>query len=706
MALSDEIAKPSSERYYLVKVIPSLELNSFLTVKSGTIYQATLASGYEIDSVAVDAVIYSESTVVNPSSGEFYYDFDSGSFEINFGAAIGSKEAILNFILRFTDSEFGVFDDNGVKNAAVSYQWHCRIDSPPEIDTSVRDMISGITSISSSAIAINNTDLWFNSFMSGKFSYANKDIYLTYVINEVVAASFFGKTRGIYPSGDNIIIKIYDSLYYLSDVATMGDSNEDSFINLTTYSDPDPASVGFCIPYVNGKTPFKYVSFDDAGAVRRYEFDPLDTLQAYCTDTTTSRNWSCVRIATDSSLKVASYASPSSVTFTANFYSYGNATNNRAKIAVVIGSGTHNLELLDFVEFKKSGVYYPATVVQISDANAYNCLVWDSTATAGTYTVSDAPTSTMGVMIEQGSYRFYPAGGWDGVNTRDYRFIGTVLDSGNVRWDIEFRAGFESKHPGMATIDYKTTKIYIRVSEDSAQATHGNVCSRMLLASGLTVNSASITQADSDLNAKVNLCIPEISDKTPRNYGYYLGLLMSSTRGYVYQNNSTYEMHYKLFVAPSTGDVLFESQILNLLVNIATDDMAESVRAYNDGNYYAETDYISQPLPVVSASVSSTKSRYLHGLRNQNSMKSCLQYPETTANRQLALARNEQMTVTIEVATMFIDKNIGDDIAVADDRIPGAKTTVNGFSCSLLKIVGIKYSTESVILTCFDVKVD
>jgi hypothetical protein len=232
------------------------------------------------------------------------------------------------------------------------------------------------------------------------------------------------------------------------------------------------------------------------------------------------------------------------------------------------------------------------------------------------------------------------------------------------------------------------------------------VVNRILLAAGLDVNATSISDANTDLDAKVNLAIPQFGDKIPKSYASYLGLIMQSTVGYVFQNSDTNEMHYNLFAAPVAGDVLLSSEIINLSVSLEIADMAESVRAYNEGNFYKHQEFVSAPPFVVSVSVSSTKSKYFHGIDNQVSVESCLALPYYTATRRIELARNEQMTVNVEVASKFMNKNIGDDISIADDRIPGTKTVVNGYSCSLMKIIGIRYGVESLIFTCINVRND
>jgi len=714
MALADELNKRSSERYTLVKITPTLRVTDIVYIKSAWIY-ATLAgelpAGLEIAAVRVDGVAYTESATVNPSVGSYYYNFSTAVFEISLASPLSNKEIVIFFVLRFTDSAHSIFDENGVKSAIGASYWQPRLEAAPVINASVRDMMQGVASISSSTINISNTDLWLNSFVGEDFSYLNKAVDVTLCINEQVFCRFSGRTKGIKPSADSYSFNIYDNLYSLNEPCLMGDTNADVYINATDYPDVDQSKIGKPIPYFIGKTAHKSAVILNPSARKIYSFDESSTLEAYCTDTTDSLTWVFARQSGDGDgLKVIDYGTPSLITFNGAYYDYAGGSLNRSVINVNQTVGIpHNIELLDTVVFKKAGTSYPGTVVRIEDgAGNYDVMLWDAAATAGTYTVTTTPEVSIGVMIIQDGVKYLPTGGWNGgAGKGDYYVTSTALDSGNLLWEIVFKSGFESNHEAMLPLDFSKDRVFVRATEDTATndtTTHGKAVEKILSSAGLTVSSASITAADSDLAANVSLMIPEFSSSSPRSYLNYLGLIMQSTLGYIYQDNSTLEINYKIFEEPAAGDFLHGSDILDLSVEIQTDDMAQSIRSYNDNNFYTAQAF-SHPLPAtISTQVSSGRSRYHHLLTNQASVESALSLPVTTCNRRMAMAENPQLFVSFSVATKLANKNIGDDISIYDDRIPGEKSSVSGFLCSNLKIVGIEYSAEKITFTATNLR--
>lgn len=700
MALNDELAKVASERYALIKIVPALRLNMFLTLKAGTTYQATLTNKFEVDSVKVDGISYTISSTVNPTANAYYYDSATGVFEINFGAAIGTKQAILFFILRFTDSEFGVFDENGVKNGTASYQWHSRLNAPPAFEVSVKDMIAGVPSISSSRFTIFNDDLWLNSYLGNEYSYFNKDVTVWLCVNELVAAKFAGNLKNVNPSGDDYSFDIYDNLYKLNEPCLMGDTNGESYYDTATFSGMDGSKAGKIIPYVIGRSRYRFRKNTTIG-VYAFELDPNETEEAVCLSVSNSLTWGLCRSGPNG-FKTLNYGDINSSTITvgAMTLDYGNGVNNAREFSMSWNASEPNIELGDTIEIISGGTTYQGYVY--ARYNTYDFYgIMEPTAPGGVYTsVTASPNDGVGIIIVQGQYTFYP------MVVNDYSVTTTTLASGNKFYKVIFSAGFETRHPGMSTIDYQNTRVYYRFTEKTSvtnDTTQAKVISRTLTAAGLSVDSSSITTADASLVATVNMTIPEMGSSSVRSYNYYLGLMLQSAFGYVYRDNSTLTTKYKLYTSPTTGNLILSNEILDLHVQFDGSEMAQSIRAFNDQIFFIDTDLVG-PASLTYQS-SSSRSKYQHGLTNQISIESVYRSVSSTVSRRTAFSENIQMIIRFSTASKFTNLNIGDDVSLADDRIPGSKTIYLGYSCTLLKILGIEYSSDKITFTCIDFKV-
>lgn len=700
MALSDELAKLSSERYCLIKVTPSLRLNTLLSVKSGTTYTCTFTNRFEVSSVKVDGTAYTESTTVNPAASKYYYNIDSGVFEINFNAAIGTKQAILFFNLRFTDSEYSVFDENGVKDALSSYAWQCRVGNPPEFEVSVKDMLAGVTSISASSFTVLNDDAWMHSYVGGEYSYFNKDCTVWLCVNNLVSAKFSGNIKDINQTGDDYSLTIYDYMYKLNEPCLMGDTNEDAIINRTTYTQCDLSKVGNVIPYVIGTSQFAYVSSNGVIGANLYFFDTSKTLEATCISTD-SLTWALCRSGTIGQ-KVTSYGTVSAITEGGLAYNYGSGTANRRQ-AVIDTSADNNIELHDTVELIKGGTTYQGVVLDILDKTSIYAMM-ESGTPAGAYTsVTGNPDYSVGLMLVQGSYTFFP------LVTDDYQITTTTLASGNKLYKIVFTAGFTGRHPGSTAINFLTDKLYFRYTEDIATTNNtkqSKALTRVLEGAGMTVDATSFANTEVWATlSNVAMSIPGIGESSVGTFAKYAGDILKSTLGYIYKDNSTLTVKYKLFLAPSSANLILSNEILDLSVSFNGSDMAQNVRAYADSVYNISTEFSGSSPDLFSASLSSSKAKYLHGLTNQVSILSVFYYVSNTLYRHTYYAENVQTFVTFSTASKFSNLNIGDDVAISDARIPGSKTTYAGYSCSLLKIIGIKYGSDKITFTTTDYKV-
>ena len=100
--------------------------------------------------------------------------------------------------------------------------------------------------------------------------------------------------------------------------------------------------------------------------------------------------------------------------------------------------------------------------------------------------------------------------------------------------------------------------------------------------SGLTVNTASITQADSDFSSEVVFSIPSFNESDVNNSKKYLENILKSTMGFVSLNND-FEIEYHLFKTPSNGSSItdVDKKKSSMSIEISYLDIVQQIIAYN-----------------------------------------------------------------------------------------------------------------------------
>lgn len=721
MTLADELELPASERYALVKVIPSFKLNSFLSVKSGTTYEATFTTRYELSSIKVDGTTYTESTTQNPSSTQYYWDIETGTFEINFGVSIGTKEAAFFHILRFTDSDYSVFDDNGIKNPDYgAYHWESRLVKSPIFSVDIKNALVGIPTISSTQFSVRNEDKYLHTYLCGENSFYNKDVFISLFVNEQVYAKYEGRIKTILPKIDLVFFSVYDTSSNLNNDCLMGDTSQESHYNISTFTNLDKNNEGVIIPYVVGKSAYSLVEDKTTATQSSYvaRLDESKTNSAVCVDTSNSLEWGLCRVGSTGVKEIDQGDMGSrliSIEGTATI-DYGTGTNNRRGFVAEVLNTTHNIEILDTLALFDGSNTYMGVVTSIEDkAGSLDAIygIMENGAPGGVYTNIGAAVDTVGLMVVQGTNYFY----LDAFN--DYALTSTVLSSGNIFYKVTMVSNFHTNHTGMTAMNYQNDKVYFRFTEKTSvvnRANHAEVVKKIMEASGTTfVSDPTPPETIDETFDKTNvvMTIPKLGEKSVKNYAHYLGDVLRSTFGYVNQNNSSLETEYHLFVAPNAVNIVLKEEIINLSIKLDGNDMAFDLRVKNDATYFNYTRFFATSPAVpreaagqksTSTFISSNKSKYQHGITKSKTQDMVLANTTVRQAEKQAFIENEQMFVTFSVSMKYANLNIGDDISLEDERIPGDKTVVDGISVTPFKILGIKNSADKITFTCADLK--
>jgi hypothetical protein len=225
--------------------------------------------------------------------------------------------------------------------------------------------------------------------------------------------------------------------------------------------------------------------------------------------------------------------------------------------------------------------------------------------------------------------------------------------------------------------------------------THGEALEYIITSAGLSANSASFDQADTDFSGQVSMTVGDNGNSFP-TYLELVQKIVSSTFGYVVVNSSR-EIEYHLFEDPSTPDVYRDnSDILDGSASFSAEyqDICSSVVFENEnlrGIFYDSSI-------VTDAIVSSSLPTYLHGLEKTKVYPHVLKNIDGRKNTIFEYLSNPSHTYQIASASSDLLAKTGDIVFVTNKIAPYYSGTTSG------AVVGVSASTKNVTLTINELK--
>lgn len=196
------------------------------------------------------------------------------------------------------------------------------------------------------------------------------------------------------------------------------------------------------------------------------------------------------------------------------------------------------------------------------------------------------------------------------------------------------------------------------IRTDGSNATHAKVINHLLESAGLTVNAASITQADTDLAADVVMSVPAPYDNTLLAYKEYLERVLRSTGGYVYMNASG-EAVYELFDLPAAGTSITDGDI----------ETGTFRTAYDYSEINTVTRIVNPEVTETDATPETSERRYydlLLGDKQQGRLEVVAEDPGVVENAQLQYILDER-TVRYSFfcpGGKLLEHQIGQDLTI------------------------------------------
>lgn len=577
----------ASDKFLLVRIEPARCLNTLLTLDSGSIYKCPFT--FSLSKIEVNGVMYTE---VSGTPIANQYSFIDNELKIFLpGAPSGSVVIIAYYFIFYTSSQFRVVGKDPENPLVDLKEWEPRITTPPSIVQDIKNVLNGVLSISSSNLTIANNEDYFEQFISDNDSFYNKKILIWHCLDNTdnIKKIFSGKITAIKTSRTAVTFDINDDLASLLTPATMGDDElyftNDHFINV------DSNKEGFPIRYIFG-TSSRYKTIADplTTVAEAQRLDPDFMNEAVCTDftndigVTVNRDFGLCRVGANG-FESFSFT-PSAVLQLADST---RLTGSSAQIS--------KFTIGDTFYTSGSGEYYGRVVYVDRVSNYLFTTKMASFILTDTIQSNNCPS----IVIKNLTDTYYP------IYKRDYVATVSTLGSGNKLLEIEFMNNFEATL-SMPDLNPQIMVVAYKVKPKHSDQLHATVLNEILTKAGLSVNSASIAAMNAAFAENCAFSIPFFDEPDYNEYYKYIEILLQSTLGFIYLNNS-FEIQYSLFTAPDSSSEITEADIIkdSYSIDIDYSDLVTTIIAYNP--HFSS----SEGVPTASATTENSVAKYLHG---------------------------------------------------------------------------------------------
>ena len=654
MTYSNLKTDQSTQKFILTRIEPARYVNDLLVLDSGTTYTMTFI--YKISKVLEQGVELTEVSS-SPSAGEWSID-SSNLLTVNLNNAVSSSNAVVVFYyLFYTIEKFRVIGVDPETPNADLQEWEPKIIKSPKIKQTIKNVINGKLSISSSSLQLINDNGEFNQYLSNEDSFYNKEVKIWHCLDSIsnIQKIYEGRVTSLSVNRTTATLSIKDNLDLLSIKASMGDT--EIYYNDDDFTLVQPGLIGLPVRYYFGSvTRYDTIPETVTNLTTAQRLDPTKMDEAVCTNFTTdlttsnNREWTIGRTGSNGTTDFS--FSPSSVDNTdANFTRLDTDAATVAKIHIgdtfeITGSGTY-----------RERVYY------VDRTNNYVYITKQASVVAtDTVQTNDCPS----IVITDNAGNFYYC-----LYGRDYTAATSTTSGSNKLIKITFVNNFEANHAGLTTLDPGINKVYFKFKPETSDQNQADVLKEILDKSGMTTNGASFTTAGSTLNVNAAFSIPFFDQTDYQSYNFYAEKLCQSTLGYIYLNNS-FEIAYKLLATISASTDITTTEIIanKNIYTVEYQDIVTQFIAYNP--HYNSSEFTS----TSSQTETSNKARYLHDILNTDRFLHVLEDYSSKISDQINLRSERDITYKFFSKGINFDSSIGDDFNLKANDLPGQESSI------------------------------
>lgn len=700
MTIADEKIKASSERFMLFKITPKKNIGQDLSLDSGVVY--TMSQENRVETIKRNGVELTNVSNTNPSADEWYWDKDSKTLYVGLASAPNSTDnvVILFFNLYLTGEKTRYLQEDPVTPSGDVVEWEPKVERYPTLSQSVKNVISGVFSISSFSVKISDHDGFFKSILGVKTTLNNSDIKVWSCLNEEKTLNYIGKIKTVSFSGEVMSLKINDNFSRLKDSATMGVTPIDryAYADPSFYSDVDPKRARDPIPKFFGKYSYAKIVFGRHGAD-----NSLGSLYLNDGNEGINIDYSPFRSTSVNNIFILGRVGPNGIkdqdlgTITSVDHLPGTIT----QFGPIIYTTGHFMRIGDcFKVVAPSGREYFCRVSSVNDTSVTCWTIGTSLLFADPVSDRITPGSnyTTGKSIQTTIYR--SADTDEGITENDTIAIGFDQTAGyyleetlpNGEKLIKIDISKEGGKPYTQGFEPNLDRLVFSMSL-ADEYPHQKVIKEMVEASGLTVDASSFTQAGIDLSADCFFQIPLLGSKKIEPYQKYIERILQSVVGILYTAEDL-SVGYKILNEPTSAEEISDDTAKFNSAKIEYNDIITSLRLLNRHTDNKSNSYNNET-EEPSALLTDQESKFLNGQELIKEIEHVMS-DTTWATRLLSVLSKRFLTYSFDVASELIDSSMGDDITYKSEKVIGGSST--NLSVNVLKKSPSKITAQAIDL--------
>jgi len=712
MTFSDELGKPSNRRNTFVRLAPARFMNPYLTEQSPGVWVGPFSGNLfkvQVETALLGIIVFTESDSGDPDT----WSYDGNTLTIHSFEISATTNLVSAFhYLTFTDVQDIELPIDPILGGETTI-WEDKLKTSPQITESISNVLQGVMTVASSSISLENSDQGLSPLFSVDDSFLNKEVLIWFDVNGEKTKQFSGQIRTLDFTGTTIVLGVVDQFTSLSQPSYVGSDESLVKYSLPTYT-VHPQDKNKPVPFIVGRSFNTSVDLNVLDKVSAagdklptLNINPATNPQSICINysglpnagKTNNREWGLCRSLGSQLINNIDFGIVTSI------FSIGTNTSSTSKRGIPVqdlyfNSTGHDCEvgdsgildanfgagpaLVPFIVYEVGSNFYRATT-NLGPASGTDVRV----DTLYSYSVPTSSTA-VSLLIEYGDGSFFVPVASRVKNSHtagsDFYLTDALQSDGTRKLTVVFRDNFELSATGVSP---EMVKMYFNLRYGS-DVQHGDLVKAVVEGAGFTVNSSSITQANSDLSSTVCvISIPRNNELEFPSVRDTLEEIMVSTLGYLTIDPEG-EVSYNLFDTTGTP------------VGIRTDDEILSSSLSPRINYYdtqrqltLTSDHISQenslPFPQV---LEFDKAARIHGETKPKSIKTVLDFaPSSLQNRYEKFLGNPTHTYSYKTDAIDLGLKLGDTITLQTPNLLGDLTTVDLLVIKLIK------STKSVTVT-------
>lgn len=669
MTYSTAKLEQSSEKFFLIKMQGTVDLNDKLTPDTGFLYQVENLD-YSIysagDSVKGNGVVLNRVNYPPTTDGDYSYDDLTKTLTIYDSIGLPSNFYTFDFALYYSSSDSKEFGSDPANSPELNkVLWESRLTSAPSLKQDISNVIDGKLSVGISGFSIANGDGAFNKYLGNDVTFYNKMIEGWHVIDSVanINSEFNGEISDIKSSQNSVDFSIREITYKFNNDCVMD--------SLCVAGEQSGSVYRENIQPTKIEQPLKFFYGKFVGGFNKEEATCYDFNQNL--SVTVNRSWA-LGVVTEN---VEDYScTPSNVTHIATDFTRCTVTSGELA----------KFEVGDQVNVLSPGLSFNR-VLNIDTVNNY-------------LFISYIPTMTTGHSLQYVKVPVLKLVYNDSTGIEDNRFLteGQSFDSfetltadGNYIVHIVFYDDFESGIPSFPSpLNPEEVKVYFKIKPPHDKQNHSDILKSIIEKAGF-LTDASFATAKTDLLKNLAFTIPLNGSSQMPSYSEVIENILKSTLGYIYRSNPI-TFGYKLFELPTGGTEINSDDIINGTFTITQmyDDIETRIVAYN---LHTDENYI---INLARSTVEDLESYYKYGVQNTTNFVHLLEDITTRIDAHIGLKSKRKSIYNFSTTGKLFDSKLGDDIVISRDLLPANAPSVNA------KIVGLEKTPYEVKVTAID----